>query len=201
MHDPLCVAFTIKRPWPKRVGGPATRRRYWPAIVTVWHREPGGHDAGEICRYRRMAWHVHHWRVQVHHLQRLRRWALTRCAWCGERHRKGDPISTSLQWDGPRGRWWRGEPGLYHRDCSSYATAHVTCSCADPICAEADSKGLPYGRCARCGKGRSFGRDDAWAARQRMLTAISQGRRDRATYDRYIAACEIANPEAVSDGR
>lgn len=57
-----------------RLGG---RDLYWPPLVTVWHREPGGRDALTVCRRRvqrpdgsrkfTRGWrlHVHHWRIQV----------------------------------------------------------------------------------------------------------------------------------------
>lgn len=148
MHDPMVVAFEIRRPWPRRSDygvsrprwhfrGPfwqvAGRRLYWPSLITVWHVEPGGHDSGEVCKHytrtqgpdgkwtttylRGWRWHVHHWHIQVRPLQNLRRWALTRCAWCGGRSRKGRRIDTATGWDTPRGRWWQGEPGLLHGGC------------------------------------------------------------------------------------
>src|SRR5262249_54435633 len=80
VHDSLTVALKIPRPWPRHHGG--SGGRYWPAIITVWHREPGGHDSGAVCKpYRRVfdegtrtwrlkpshAWRLHfwHWRIQV----------------------------------------------------------------------------------------------------------------------------------------
>jgi len=88
---------------------------YWPSLITVWHREPGGNDSGEVCSRSSWIWHVHHWKIQVHPLQDLRRRLLTRCEECG---RKGRP-NVSHQWDREPGHWWRGERGLYHRECSS----------------------------------------------------------------------------------
>ncbi len=150
MHDPMVVAFEIRRPRPRKsdsgVSSPrssfrgcfwqiAGRRYYWPGLITIWHVEPDGHDSGDICKhYRRTQgpdgewtttylrawrWHVHHWRIQVHPLQHLRRWALTRCAACGGRSVKGDYVNTSRHWDGPSGKWWQGEPDLYHGRCLS----------------------------------------------------------------------------------
>ena len=182
MHDPLVVAFEIRRPWPTRRD--STGWRHWPSLVTVWHREPGGHDSGEVCKhYRRMLnpftgewrtefhqrwrFHVHHWKVQVHPLQEWRRRLLTRCAWCGGRSTKGDAVNVSSQWDGPRNRWWRGERGLYHGDCSSISHAHNTCLCEAPI---TDSDG--YGWCARCTKYRGYGKTEEHLARMRELAAI-----------------------------
>lgn len=232
MHDPMTVAFEIKRPWPK----PASKyfpkgRRYWPALVTVWHVDPatGGDDdscgfsyvrvrevdrlwahmeaerewrfwfsdeyasinlltAGHfeivtavlrtvrrrftgtswwrpltardlslalgLCSgpsdnilsvvrrakegkggfedlircvlrsyltkrrpwWRRPRWHVHHWRIQVHPLQDLKRFLFTRCAGCGLRFRWGYAPVTA-QWDSDRPRWFRGERDKYHSDC------------------------------------------------------------------------------------
>ncbi|MEV5347147.1 hypothetical protein [Streptomyces achromogenes] len=186
MHDPLTVAFEIRRPWPEtadwrteqaartgtrwRIGGAfwvlAGRGLYWPGLITVWHREPGSRDSLTICG-RRCRLHVHHWRIQIHPLQKLRRRALTRCAWCHGRHRKGDPVNVSHQWNGPRGHWWEGEPGLFHHDCSAIERAHATCTCDLPVL---DSRG--YGQCAVCDRFRPFGLTDANLARVRELSAI-----------------------------
>lgn len=198
MHDPLVVAFEIRRPWPTRRDSRGWR--YWPPLVTVWHREPGGADALTICRHdSHWRWHavhirwqaldvathdvggtVHHrirypvldggWRIQVPPLQALRRRLLTRCAWCGGPTRKGDPVNVAHSWDGPRGHWWAGEPGLHHRDCSSVARAHSLCLCTDPL--------LPpggYGTCALCGRSRAWRQqpDDA----DRLLAALPAGSR------------------------
>jgi hypothetical protein len=62
--------------------------------------------------------HVHHWEIQCHPLQQFRRWAFSRCAGCGGRFSWGySPISHSWGGDGPR--WFRGEPGVYHHECSN----------------------------------------------------------------------------------
>lgn len=190
MHDPDIVAFEIRRPWPKTSrprnldGTPAKSIRYWPSVVTVWHREPGGRGSGEVCKhYRRepdgstkilhgWRWHINHWRVQAPPLQELRRRLLTRCAWCHGRHRKGDPVNVSHSWDGPRGRWWQGEPGLYHGDCSAISSAHATCVCENPVL-EHDT----YGRCARCDRHRPFGMTAEDLTRSRELSAIPAGAR------------------------
>lgn len=194
MHDPLTVAFEIKRPWPqtsrpKTIDGIALPpHRYWPPLVTIWHREPGGHDSGDICEhYRRYqdeagewqtkiqrGWrlHAHHWKIQIHPLQGLRRRLLTRCAWCSGRSRKDDVVNHSNSWDGPRGRWWQGEPGLYHGDCSAIARAHAMCVCEGPVL-EHDG----YGRCARCNAYRAWGASDEELARVRELKKIQSGQR------------------------
>ena len=180
MHDPMVVAFEIRRPWPRRERSRrkptkrwefsgafwtlAGRRFYWPAVVVVWHKEPGGRGSGEVCKhYRRWQvepggkwetkilhgwkWHVHHWHVQVPPVQGFRRWLLTRCAWCGGRQRRRDAVNVSHQWDGSPSPWWRGEVGLFHHDCSSVAHAHRKCYCPEPAL---NHEG--YGQCQTCGK-------------------------------------------------
>lgn len=144
MHDPMTVAFEIRRPWPKvtkrgtdlrgkRVSLPFIRTLgrefYFPALVTVWHVDPQKDGTDDSCRRRaqkrwgfgRSFWvyklHVHHWQIQVVPMQAFRRWLLTRCAGCGERFRWGyAPIGYS--WDPPRRsfreRWTKGETGLFH---------------------------------------------------------------------------------------
>lgn len=169
MHDSLVVAFEIKRPWPNRRG--KSGYRYWPALVTVWHREPGDADALSVCKHgTRWQLHIHHWRLQFPPLQALRRRLLTRCAWCGGRSRKGDPVNISHSRDGPRGHWWQGEPGLYHHDCSAVQEAHRLCLCPDPLLRHGN-----YGECALCGRFRPYGRapDEA----DRLLASLPAGTR------------------------
>ena len=193
MHDPLTVAFEIRRPWPttvdyrtkqaardgvrSRLSAPyavlAGRGLYFPCMITVWHRDPSGYD-DTTCRGKRWQLHIHHWKIQISPLQQLRRRLLTRCTWCGGGSTKGDSVNHSHQWDGPRGRWWQGEPGLFHRDCSAIKSAHATCVCEWPVL-EHDT----YGKCARCGRSRSFGTTDEHLPRLRELAAIPHGgRRD-----------------------
>ena len=164
----------------------AGRDWYWPSLITVWHREPGGRDSGDVCPHyrrwqdadgkwqhktiRRWRWHVWHWKIQVPPLQGLRRRLLTRCAWCGGRDRKGDRVNISHSWDGPRGRWWHGEPGLFHVDCSSVERAHALCFCPDPVLRHGD-----YGRCELCGGSRAWHQEPDEA--DRLLAALPHGGR------------------------
>ncbi len=201
MHDPLVVAFHIRRPWPQRQAQPFGKTRwrfrgtfwniagrgiYWPPLITVWHVEPHGADAlrGD-CRGTRWRWHIHHWKVQVHPLQHLRRSLLTRCVWCGGRSRKGDPVNISHSWGGPRGRWWQGEPGLFHEDCSAIQTAHRTCICGRGPW-ESVLAGWGYGRCANCGNYREWRSDerrDPIYPKDRsdlLLASVPVGQRDPA---------------------
>lgn len=62
-------------------------------------------------------WHVHHWRIQIHPWQKLRRWLFSRCAACGGRFAYGEsPVSH--QWDSEKPKLFRGEVGIYHSRCS-----------------------------------------------------------------------------------
>lgn len=257
MHDPLVVAFQVRRPWPRREKYGATKPGqprwciryrhdtchddcthgdrsvfpwwrpssyrafwtlagqgwYWPPIVTIWHVEPGGHDSGEVCKHWRRVrnldgtwgssyshgwkWHVHHWRIQMHPAQALRRWALTRCEWCRGRSIKGDQVNVSHQWDRESGPWWRGERGLYHHDCSSIASAHETCLCEDP---RLDKRlgGYAYGYCAKCRKFRPWKMGSSQLQRERMLAAIPAGGRDAGVYA-LVCALARADPPTYTD--
>lgn len=192
MKDPLTVAYEIRRPWPKRTGPKihaarwritarspfwnlAGRQFYFPSVITVWHRDPSGYD-DITCRRKRWKLHVHHWRIQVQPLQQLRRRLLTRCTWCGGRDQKGNAVNVSHQWDGPRGRWWNGEPGLYHSNCSTAWSAHRTCLCDEPMLVEHGT----WGTCWTCGKHRSYGAPPEWIEKARaIVTAAGLGTEDR----------------------
>lgn len=197
MHDPMVVAFEIRLPWLRRCPRVLKDVRWrfngrhvvlsghwfrWVDLITVWHKEPGGHDSGEVCKmhrhvkgegwqfYNSWRFHVHHWSLQVHPHQRLRRKLLTRCEWCGGRSSKGDPVNVSHQWDKTKVHWWQGEKGLFHQDCSSVRSAHDLCLCDNPVLDHGD-----YGRCMSCGKWRAFKAviDDA----HRALAALPEGGR------------------------
>jgi hypothetical protein len=197
MHDPLTVAFEIRRPWPRRdtprteqadrtgerwkVGGAfwvlAGHALYWPGLITVWHHDPSDYDH-TTCHAQRWRWHVHHWRIQVLPLQQLRRRLLTRCTWCKGRHTRKDQVNISHQWDRAPGHWWQGEAGLYHRDCSLIQTAHRTCVCTEPMLLDA------YPRCLRCGTSRPFGMTAQALEKQRERARIPHGLRALPAEDR-----------------
>lgn len=184
----------LPRGWEVYVRGRRYVMREW---VTVWHVEPGGRDSGEVCKHyvrwqdadgwhstMRSAWrwHVHHWRVRFPGLHMLRRRLLTRCAWCGGRDRKGDPVNCSQQWDGPNGRWWRGEPDLFHSDCTSVSHAHKMCRC-DPVAA-GDPVGPGNHTCPACGKFRRYagvGRESEFVTVEAIYASIPVGGRPTPT--------------------
>ena len=67
--------------------------------------------------YRHPRWHIWHWQVQIHPLQKAKRWAFSRCAGCGQRFPWGYSPATN-SWGGNGGpRWFRSEPNAYHGDC------------------------------------------------------------------------------------
>ncbi|MFI9598949.1 hypothetical protein ACIHCX_03540 [Streptomyces sp. NPDC052043] len=141
----MTVAFEVLRPWP-RIDAYGTRQAarngvrwqfrrhhdtviagraiHWPSLVTVWHRDPSGYDDKTCPIYPGNTWrfHVHHWRLQVHPLQQLRRRLLTRCEICGGRSTREHRISLrrSFVTNAP---WWRGETGLAHMDCAGVQLA------------------------------------------------------------------------------
>jgi hypothetical protein len=201
MHDPMTVAFEIRRPWPQRRQGRRLSEKrwkigrspfwiiagteyYWPGLITVWHVDPSGFDSNEDCPYSgRWQWHVHHWRLQIHPLQHFRRWALTRCEWCTGKSRKGDAVNISQEWHRDKGKWWSGERGLFHQDCSSISSAHKQCVCrldeGGPW--ESTLSGCPYGPCATCGKYRGWQKDTTPRDEaNRILQTIPKGQRDSA---------------------
>lgn len=204
MHDPMTVAFEIRRPWPqRRKGRKVSEKRwiigkspfwnlagveyYWPGLVTVWHVDPSGYDSFQDCpRNSKWQWHVHHWKLQVRPLQHFRRWALTRCEWCHGRSRKGDRVNHSQQWDREDSPWWKGERGLFHSDCSSISSAHRQCTCDEHAGGpwESELADYPYGQCATCGKFRGWQprdqRDNPRDATNRFLQSIPAGQRDPA---------------------
>lgn len=114
---------------------------YWPPLVTVWHVEPDDHDALTVCGRdkdgRRAAghawrWHVHHWKVQIRPVQRLRRWLFERCELCGHRYPYGyAPVAH--QWDQPAGKWFRVSRRAYHHECSSLVHVRRTLQYTEDI--------------------------------------------------------------------
>lgn len=50
--------------------------------------------------YKKPRWHVHHWRIQVHPWQKIRRWLFDRCSKCGGRYTYG--YCPASDWSGKR---------------------------------------------------------------------------------------------------
>lgn len=64
-------------------------------------------------------WHVHHWRLQIHPAQELKRFLFSRCADCGGRFKWGESGWTN-QWDSGGPRWFRGERDFHHMGCGGH---------------------------------------------------------------------------------
>ncbi len=50
MHDPMTVAFEIRRPWRDRPSK-AFPKGYRPSVVTIWHRDPNIRGDDDSCRW------------------------------------------------------------------------------------------------------------------------------------------------------
>lgn len=103
-------------------------------LATIWHVEPGGADSGTVCKHSRRwqddtgkwhakrlngwKWHVHHWKIRVRPLQKLKRSLFERCTECGGWYRWGyAPVAHG--WNTPNSKWFRVEKRAYHHRCSS----------------------------------------------------------------------------------
>lgn len=66
--------------------------------------------------YKHPRWHVHHWQIQIHPIQKLKRRLFSRCEVCGKRFPYGyAPVSRI--WGGGGPRWFKNEKGIRHHDC------------------------------------------------------------------------------------
>jgi hypothetical protein len=71
--------------------------------------------------YRHPKWHVHHWKIQVHAIQQLKRRLFTRCAGCGKSFNRRQSVHTA-QWHAKGPQWFKGEQGVYHEACMPVPT-------------------------------------------------------------------------------
>lgn len=131
MHDPLVLAFSIRRPALTKLRPSRFRRswrlwsgpwfrRLWRSVsvsfVDVWHREPAGRDALTVCSRRggRWRWHIHHWHIRFWPAFNARKWALLRCDECGRGARWGYAWHSTTWEKGNRVRHWK----VLHGECS-----------------------------------------------------------------------------------
>jgi len=103
-------------------------------LAAIWHNEPRGADSGTHCKHYETAadgritrslngwrWHVHHWSVQVHPWQILRRWLFDRCGVCGFRF-PWNYSPVTFQWDPKLPPWWKfwqARTHAMHDKCAS----------------------------------------------------------------------------------
>lgn len=72
--------------------------------------------------YQHARWHFWHWKIQIHPIQKFKRWAFSRCAGCKGRFTWGySPVST--QWSSGGPRWFRSQPNIHHFECVPAALA------------------------------------------------------------------------------
>lgn len=67
--------------------------------------------------YKHPKWHIHHWKIQCHPLQKLKRKLFSRCCKCGSSFRWNERV-VSHQWDSDGPRWFKGERALECEKCS-----------------------------------------------------------------------------------
>lgn len=66
--------------------------------------------------YRHPKWHFWHWKFQCHPLGQFKRWAFSRCCYCGKRFKFGESPTTN-NWNSEGPRWFRGETDIHHGSC------------------------------------------------------------------------------------
>lgn len=82
-------------------------------LFAQWRKARQFHNPRSWWKHPR--WHIHHWRIQVHPVQQLRRWLFTRCERCGKRFPYGySPVSSGNY---IKAHGFHGERSLYHHDC------------------------------------------------------------------------------------
>lgn len=68
--------------------------------------------------YKKPKWHVHHWKLQIHPTQQLRRFLFDRCNICKKGFKYGEAPGSS-SWHTPKHHWWQSDPSLYHLKCDA----------------------------------------------------------------------------------
>lgn len=95
-----------------KVHGPASQEEYDRMILNMGRIIMGNRRPW----WRHPRWHIHHWRIQVHCIQRLKRWLFSRCEACGGRFAWGEHPITN-RWHGTGPLWFRSEQGVFHQGC------------------------------------------------------------------------------------
>lgn len=65
--------------------------------------------------YKHPRWHIHHWKLQCHPLQSLKRTLFSKCCKCGKGFKYGESVTTD-QWNSDGPRWFKSEKDVYHSD-------------------------------------------------------------------------------------
>lgn len=62
-------------------------------------------------------YHVHHYKINIIPLRKLRRFIFDRCKNCGKGFKWGEAPCTD-SWDSRKFKWWKSDPDVYHSNCS-----------------------------------------------------------------------------------
>jgi hypothetical protein len=71
--------------------------------------------------YQHPRWHFWHWSIRVIPLQNFKRWAFSRCEYCGRGFGWNESVYTD-QWDSDGPRWFRSERRVHHVGCDRVRT-------------------------------------------------------------------------------
>lgn len=72
-------------------------------------------------------WHVHHYKINIMPLRKLRRFLFDRCKICNGRFHWGESPTTD-SWDARKFSWWKSDPDVYHSSCSYRGSSKEQCS-------------------------------------------------------------------------
>lgn len=202
MHDPMVVAFEIRRPWPRIRRSYPDRPRwrlswspfwyvpgwelYWPGLITVWHVEPNGADSGDVCKhYRREQQPDGKWKTTILHGWKLHVWH-----WkirVGPMQRLRRRLLTRCSWCGGRSRkgavvntasgWHTPKTPWWRGEAELYHGECLAVRSAHRSCT-CDDPILDHdgwGYCARCNLRRAHGRTDEQTAKLRKLKLVGEG--------------------------
>jgi hypothetical protein len=67
--------------------------------------------------YKHPRFHFWHWKIQIHALQNFKRWAFSRCEYCGKGFGFGESPCT-YSWNNTGPLWFRSEKNIHHSGCS-----------------------------------------------------------------------------------
>lgn len=69
-------------------------------------------------------WHFRHWEVQIHLVQRFKRWAFSRCMKCGKRFSWKDAGGRVIgTWGGRGPAWFENAEKIWHMSCEDCKAA------------------------------------------------------------------------------
>jgi hypothetical protein len=66
--------------------------------------------------YKHPKYHIHHWQIQFHAWQVLRRYLFSKCKYCGKHFRYGEGPITDIH-NSPKPKIFKSELNVYHKEC------------------------------------------------------------------------------------